>query len=82
MFLKILQVSQKTQDSDTAAFLLSFKNKIIKKETLAQGFYGEFCEISENTFFTEHLQWLLLNQVANGNQHNKRVHKNWSQTHL
>ena len=28
----------------------------IKKETLAQVFYCEFCEISKNTFFTEHLQ--------------------------
>ena len=27
----------------------------IKKETLAQVFYCEFCEISKNTFFTEHL---------------------------
>ena len=27
----------------------------IKKETLAQMFSSEFCEISENTFFTEHL---------------------------
>ena len=28
---------------------------IYKKETLAQQFSREFCEISENTFFTEHL---------------------------
>ena len=27
----------------------------IKKETLAQVFYCEFCEIFESTFFTEHL---------------------------
>ena len=27
----------------------------IKKETLAQVFSYEFCEISNNTFFTEHL---------------------------
>ena len=32
----------------------------IKKETLAQVFSCEFCEISKNTFFTEHLLWLLL----------------------
>ena len=31
-----------------------------KKETLAQVFSCEFCEISKNTFFAEHLQWLLL----------------------
>ena len=28
---------------------------IIKKETLAQLFSCEFCEISKNTFFTKHL---------------------------
>ena len=32
----------------------------IKKETLAHVFFCEFCEISQNTFPTEHLQWLLL----------------------
>ena len=31
-----------------------------KKETLAQVFSCKFCEISKNTFFTEHLRWLLL----------------------
>ena len=28
---------------------------VIKKETLAQVFSCEFCEISKNTFFTEHV---------------------------
>ena len=28
----------------------------IKKETLAQVFSREFCEMSNNTFFTEHLR--------------------------
>ena len=32
----------------------------IKKETLEQMFSCEFCEISKNTFFIEHLWWLLL----------------------
>ena len=32
----------------------------IKKEALPQVFSCEFCEISNNTFFTEHLRWLLL----------------------
>ena len=35
----------------------------IKKETLAQVFCCEFCEISRNTFFREHLWWLLLKEV-------------------
>ena len=34
--------------------------KFIKKETLAQVFSCEFYEISKNTFFIEHLWWLLL----------------------
>ena len=33
---------------------------LFKKETLAQVFSCEFCEISKNNFFTEHLRWLLL----------------------
>ena len=35
-------------------FLIEACN-FIKKETLAQVFSREFCEISKNTFFTEHL---------------------------
>ena len=34
---------------------LFFKNK-----TLAQVFFCEFCKILNNTFFIEHLRWLLL----------------------
>ena len=29
--------------------------RLYKKKTLAQVFSSEFCEISKNTFFTEHL---------------------------
>ena len=32
----------------------------IKKETLTQVFSCKFCKISRNTFFIEHLWWLLL----------------------
>ena len=32
----------------------------IKKQTLAQVLSCELCEISKNTFFKEHLRWLLL----------------------
>ena len=35
-------------------------NIVDEKESLAQMFSCEFCEISKNTFFTEHLLWLLL----------------------
>ena len=34
---------------------VSFLKNFMKKETLAQVFSCEFCEISKNTFFTEHL---------------------------
>ena len=33
----------------------SVKNYFIKKEALAHVFSCEFCQISKNTFFTEHL---------------------------
>ena len=51
VFLKILQNSQE----NTCA------SNFIKKETLAQGFFWEFCEVFKNIFSTEHLRWLLLN---------------------
>ena len=39
--------------------LLALGCNFIKKETLAQVFSCEFCEIFKNTFFIEHLRWLL-----------------------
>ena len=42
-------------------YIKTFKTRnFIKKDTLAQVFFWEFCEISKNTFFIEHLWWLLL----------------------
>ena len=35
----------------------------IKKETLAQVFSSEFCEISKDTFFTEHVWSILALQI-------------------
>ena len=35
---------------------LIFNRVFIKKETLAQAFFCEFCEISKNTFFPEYLR--------------------------
>ena len=46
MFLK---TSQNSQESD-------HQSHFIKKESLTQVFSCEFCEISKNTFFTEHLR--------------------------
>ena len=39
-----------------AATLYNKACNFIKKETLTQVFSCEFCEISKNTFFTEHLR--------------------------
>ena len=37
----------------------------IKKETLVQAFSYEFCEISKNTFFTEHLRLTIPEVIRN-----------------
>ena len=56
--------SKKTKESITSQKLGSQyfwqACNFIKNETLAQVFSCEFCEISKNTFFIEHLWWLLL----------------------
>ena len=56
MFLKI---SQNLQENICVSLifnkLLSLTCNFIKKEALAQVFSCEFCEISKNTFFTEHV---------------------------
>ena len=51
VFLEILQNSQQN-----ACARVCFLIKFIKKETLEKVFSSEFCEISKNTFFTEHLR--------------------------
>ena len=55
VFFDILQNLQENTCA-RVPFLINF----IKKETLAQVFFCEFCEISNKTFFIEHLRWLLL----------------------
>ena len=50
MLLEISKNSQKNTCAPGAAC------NFIKKETLVQVFSGEFCEISKNTFFIEHLR--------------------------
>ena len=42
-------------------FKIVYEKNFFKKNTLAQVFSCEFCEISKNIFFTEHLRWLLPN---------------------
>ena len=56
-----LEILQNSQESTCAGvyFLLKLQASAcnsIKKQTLAQVFSCEFCEIFKNTFFTEHLQ--------------------------
>ena len=48
VFLEILQNSQ---ESNCARVLLPLACNFINKETLAQVFSNEFCEISRNTFY-------------------------------
>ena len=59
-----LEISQNSQENTfvRVSFLIKLQATVcnfIKNKTLAQVFFCEFCEISNNTFFTEHL-WLLL----------------------
>ena len=56
VFLKILQNSQENTCA-RASFLI--KLQFIKKQTLAQVFSCEFCELFKNTFFIENHWWLL-----------------------
>ena len=63
VFLEISQNSQKNTCA-TVSFLIKLQAEacnFIKKETLAQAFSGEFCEISKNTFLLNTSERLLLN---------------------
>ena len=51
-------MSQNSQENTCAK--ISEAYNFIKKQTLAQLFSCEFCEIPKNTFFIEYLRWLLL----------------------
>ena len=52
MFLKILQIHRKTTVLEPLLEACNF----VKKETLAQVLFSQFCEIFQSTFFTEHLR--------------------------
>ena len=67
VFLKVITTtcSSLFRASEAVAQRCSIKRwsqacSFIKKETLAQVFSCKFREISNNTFFTEQLRWLLL----------------------
>ena len=60
-----LEISQNSQESICTgdSFLIKLQAwpvTLLKKKSLAQVFPCKFCKISKNTFFTEHLRWLLL----------------------
>ena len=58
VFSEILQNSQENTCA-TASFVIKLQASacnFIKKETLARVFSFDFCEISKNTSFTEHLR--------------------------
>ena len=59
---KVLLENSRNSPKNTCAraFFLIKACNFIKKETLAPVFSCEFCEILKNTFFIEHLRWLLL----------------------
>ena len=56
---KFLEISQNSQENTCAraSSLMKLQDDLqfIKKEALIQVFYCGICEISKNTFFTEHL---------------------------
>ena len=57
----VLEISQNLQENTCArvSFLIRLQGSDLQlylKKTLAQVFSCEFCEISKNTFSTEHLQ--------------------------
>ena len=57
------KISQNSQENTCVRISFSIKLQacyFIEKETLTQVFSCEFCEILKNTFFIEHLWWLLL----------------------
>ena len=52
-----------------------FFNKVIKKETLVQVFSCEFCGISKNTYFTEHLRATVSKYLSKGFGEMKKIYK-------
>ena len=67
-----LEISQSSQENTCARVSLLIKLQacnFVKKETLAQVFTCEFCEIFKSTFFTEHL-WTT---ASEGPYHNIRM---------
>ena len=75
MFIKISQSLQKNTSVG-----VSFNKVAGLKETPTQVFSYEICKIFKNTFFTEHLRWLLLNKPRNGSLRGKGVFWSFSRS--
>ena len=83
VYLKIHKIHKKTPALGSQTKACNF----IKKGTLPQVFSCEFCEISKNTFFTEHLRatasvdtykatyWLLISRTATEKLNKKNMYR-------
>ena len=60
-----LKILQKSQENTCARVSVPEACNFIKNETLALVFSCEFCEISKNIFFTEHL-WATASGTTKG----------------
>ena len=64
---KLLKISQNSEENSCAraSFLIKLRASVnfIQKEALAHLLSYEFCEIFMNTFFIEHIRWLLFEYV-------------------
>ena len=64
VFLKISQNSQGNTCVRVSLLIkLQTSGNVIKRETLAHVIPYELCEIFMNTFFIEHIRWLLFEYV-------------------
>ena len=64
VFLKISQNSQGNTCVRVSLLIkLQTSGNVIKREALAHVFPYELCEIFRNTFFIEHIRWLLFEYV-------------------
>ena len=81
----LLEISQNPQENTcvTVSFLIKLQLEVcnfIKKETLAQVFSCEFCEISKNIFFKKHLrvtasEYVILSPIFFMQQHQLKWNK-------
>ena len=75
MFLEISQNLQKNTCARVSFLIKLQACNFNKKETLTQVYSCEFCEIYKNTFFTEHLWWLVLYDILVNELDKYEVHK-------